>query len=183
MLSKPLNKQNIIVGSIIVLAGLSRLWLHIPNFTAIGAMCLFSGAIMTNRFSGVFAPLLALLVTDGIMALQNGGLYADYLTGSEIWINYLLFATYAGFGLLMRQSNSFLKNAGGAIGASVAYFLLSNFHVWLTGHGMAYPRSFAGLMECYAAGLPFFRGTFFSDMLFSATFFGLNSVLVRRFAV
>jgi hypothetical protein len=35
-----------------------------------------------------------------------------------------------------------------------------------------YPKTFSGLMMSYAAGLPFFRGTFESDMFFSIAMFG-----------
>jgi hypothetical protein len=46
-----------------------------------------------------------------------------------------------------------------------------------------YPRTFAGLMQCYAMGLPFFRRELISDLLFSSLFFGvpaLAGVLAAR---
>jgi hypothetical protein len=39
-----------------------------------------------------------------------------------------------------------------------------------------YPKSLAGLMTCYAAGLPFFRHTVAGDMLFTALAFGLPAL-------
>jgi hypothetical protein len=39
-----------------------------------------------------------------------------------------------------------------------------------------YPKTLAGLMTCYAAGLPFFRRGIAGDMLFTAVMFGLPAV-------
>ena len=47
----------------------------------------------------------------------------------------------------------------------------------------AYPYgySFAGLLDCYSAGIPFYRGTLVGDVIYSATFFGLHAVLSRAY--
>jgi len=39
-----------------------------------------------------------------------------------------------------------------------------------------YPKTFAGLMTSYAAGIPFFRRGIAGDMLFTAVMFGLPAV-------
>ena len=49
--------------------------------------------------------------------------------------------------------------AASLVGA-VAFFLISNFGVWLGG-GM-YSPTWKGLLDCYAAGLPFFRNSLLS---------------------
>jgi hypothetical protein len=52
---------------------------------------------------------------------------------------------------------------------------LSNFAVWACWNDL-YPKTLAGLMTCYAAGLPFFQRAFAGDMLFTAAMFGLPAL-------
>ena len=51
--------------------------------------------------------------------------------------------------------------------APFIFFLVSNLGVWLAGH--LYPRTFGGLIDCYIAAIPFFRGTIAGDWLFAAS--------------
>ena len=60
---------------------------------------------------------------------------------------------------------------GGALGASVLFFIISNFAVWLSDPD--YPLTWGGLLLCYEMAIPFFRGTLASDLLYSAAFFGI----------
>jgi len=53
---------------------------------------------------------------------------------------------------------------------ALLFFALSNFGVWL-GSGM-YPRSLAGLAECYAAALPFFQNSLAGDLFYTVLLFG-----------
>jgi len=45
-----------------------------------------------------------------------------------------------------------------------------------------YPHTLAGVIQCYAAGVPFFWRTFASDLFYSGLFFGLHAVLSRTVA-
>jgi hypothetical protein len=54
--------------------------------------------------------------------------------------------------------------------------------VWLFGlnlENQPYPKTLAGLADCYAAGLPFLRGTVTGDWAFMALFVGAMW-MVRR---
>jgi hypothetical protein len=57
------------------------------------------------------------------------------------------------------------------IGAPVGFFVLSNLGVWAAGGSLpgapSYPHTVSGLAECFAAALPFFRGTLIGDWLFA----------------
>jgi hypothetical protein len=65
---------------------------------------------------------------------------------------------------------------GAALAGSVSFFLLSNFAVWAA-WGDMYPRTIAGLMTCYEAGLPFFRRAAEGDLLFASLMFGAPVLL------
>ena len=50
------------------------------------------------------------------------------------------------------------------IASSVVFFIISNFGVWLLSG--FYSLNFQGLLECYVAGIPFFRSTLISTLIF-----------------
>ena len=59
---------------------------------------------------------------------------------------------------------------GCSLGASLAFFLVTNFGSWLW-FGM-YENSLAGLLACYTAAVPFFRYTLAGDLVFACLLFG-----------
>ncbi len=83
--------------------------------------------------------------------------------------SYAGLAAMIGIGLFLRHRQSISAVIGISALGSVAFFLLSNFGSWLDPL-MKYDRSLAGLVECYAMALPFFRHTFASDILFAVVF-------------
>jgi hypothetical protein len=68
---------------------------------------------------------------------------------------------------------------GTNLAAAMAFFLVSNFAVWL-GSDIAYTKDIAGLMSCYAAGIPFLKNTLASQFLFSGLFFGGFELLKKQ---
>jgi hypothetical protein len=59
--------------------------------------------------------------------------------------------------------------------ASLSFYAVSNFAVWAVWN--LYPKTLAGLAECYTMAIPFFRNTMASDLLFAGAFFGLAAVM------
>ena len=155
---------------LIVLAAASRLLPHPPNFAPIAAIGLFAGALSGRRIGWVVA-LAAVLASDLVLGF--------YHPVAMFW-NYLAFGTclVLGSGWLGR-SRTFGRIAGAVVASALAFFVLSNFGMWASGY---YPRTWAGLVQCYSAALPFFRNTFLSDVLYSAALFGGHAVLMRVFA-
>ena len=75
----------------------------------------------------------------------------------------------------LKENSSALRVGGAALAASVSFFLLSNFAVWVVWE--MYPKTLAGLAACYVAALPFFRHSLAGDLFFSAAFFGLGALV------
>ena len=76
------------------------------------------------------------------------------------------------FGFKLRERKVTTKVAGGVL-TPFLFFLISNFGVWLFGlnlDGVLYPKTVVGLIDCYAAGLPFLRGSVIGDWLFMGLF-------------
>jgi hypothetical protein len=62
---------------------------------------------------------------------------------------------------------------------ALQFFLITNFGVWAFLN--SYPRTVAGLAECYLAGIPFFWNTLAGDAVYAALLFG-GFALAQRFA-
>lgn len=90
--------------------------------------------------------------------------YASFLI--NVWI-----------GSRLRNSENPVLIGSAALAGSVQFFLITNF-AWLIGSSM-YPHSFAGMMSCYAAAVPFFWRTLASDLFYSGVLFGLHAWLSR----
>ena len=71
--------------------------------------------------------------------------------------------------------------AGASIGASVLFFLVTNFAVWLT--SPFYTPDFQGLMACYTAGLPFLKNGLAGDLFYTTVFFGSFYLAGLRYPV
>lgn len=150
---------------LILLAVASRLLPHPPNFAPVAAIGLFAGA-MFDRRAAWLVPFAALLLSDAVLGF--------YHPVSMFW-------NYAGFAACLLLGSSLLapartlpRFAAATLTSSVVFFALSNFGMWASGY---YPRTFAGLVECYVAALPFFRNTLASDVLYTAALFGGWAVL------
>jgi hypothetical protein len=63
----------------------------------------------------------------------------------------------------------------------VLFFAVTNLGVWAI--GALYPRTWAGLAECFVAAVPFFRNTLASDLLYSALLFGGLALAERRWPI
>ena len=66
---------------------------------------------------------------------------------------------------------------GMSVGASVAFFLVTNLAVWVQSVSGASPMAFydasiQGLLHCYGQALPFFRYTLAGDLCFTTVLFG-----------
>ncbi|MBM3818918.1 MAG: hypothetical protein FJW14_07875 [Acidimicrobiia bacterium] len=60
------------------------------------------------------------------------------------------------------------------------FYVVTNFAVWAS--TTLYPLTWAGLVTCYIAALPFFRNSLLGDMGFAVLLFGGFAVLERSFA-
>ena len=162
---------------IVLLAALSRLIPHPPNFAPIGAMSLFGAAYFTRKYMAFIVPIAAMWISDLLLNNVIYGQYFDHFVwfyNSFYWtcIAFVLIGLI-GFGLLKKVRPKNLLIA--SLSASVVFFLVSNFGVWVS--GIMYPKTFSGLVSCYAAGLPFFKNTLIGDLAYSGALFGIFEVI------
>ncbi len=175
-MNKFLTPRFYTVCAILLLAALSRLLPHPDNFTPITALALFGGATFSRKSLAFLLPLGAMFISDIAMEMLYG--YGFY---PGMWVNYLAFLSIAGMGLLLRRNISAVAVVGAAAGASVWFYLLSNFGVWAT--TSMYPHTLAGLSICYGNAIPFFQWTFVGDLAYSTLLFGGFALAQRAFPV
>lgn len=170
----------------IIAASVYRVWDGRPwGFVPQMAIALFAGAIIKNKKWAIAMPLLSMFLSDVLyQVLYNSGLteIKGFYGGQAI--NYVLFGSLTFIGFWMRNLN-IGRIAAGALAAPTVYFLLSNFVVWAGGGGLHRPKTFDGLMMCYADGLPFYGGyvmgtVFFTVVLFGAYFLFRNSLETQK---
>lgn len=156
---------------LIIIAALTRLLPHPPNFTPIGAIGLFGAAYFERRWLALVVPFSALFLSD---LLLNNVIYSNFYPGFTwitSWWVYAAFALVMAIGwIILRQKASPQRIISASLTASVLFFLVSNAGVWA--ESVMYPKNIAGLMACYAAGLPFLGNTVMGDLVFSAVLFG-----------
>src|SRR5262249_22695599 len=128
-------------------AGL-RLVPHPPNFTSIGALALFGGACFADRRSAFLIPLTALFLSDLIIGLHV-----------LIPVVYGSFALNVVLGRWIRRRRRLVPLALVTFAGSVQFFVVTNFACWV----LWYPHTFAGVLACYVAAIPFFQNTVLGD--------------------
>jgi hypothetical protein len=167
-------------AAVAVAAGMTRLVpdeLRPLNFAAVGALSLFAAARL-GLLPGMLLSATAMIVSDGLLLIKNEW-HTDFLPRPEVYIG---MAAYALLGRRFLPNTHFAPTVlGTAAAGSVAFFVITNFASWLY-QDQVYGYSFAGLMDCYRAGLPFFRGTLSGDLLFGGTLFALDYALARSTA-
>lgn len=166
------------LAAMIAAAALTRLLPHPPNFSPVEAMALFGGAYFASRRAALWIPLLAMLLSDVALGLLNGGTYADYVGHLSFWLVYACIAltAFAGFSLRGRVTGA--RVLGWSLAGSAFFFAVTNFGVWAG--GTMYPKNGAGLLACYAAGLPFFKWTVLGTLVYAGVLFGGFELLRRR---
>jgi hypothetical protein len=156
-----------------LLAGLLRLFPLEWNFAPVGALALFAGARLRGWLAFAL-PLALMVVTDALLPLLRPD-YSFLHAGMAFVYGSYVVSVLMGR-LLARTENPALLTAG-AVGNSLQFFVITNFGSWLT--LPFYPATVAGLVECYVAAVPFARGTFAGDLLFTAALFGAHAWLSR----
>lgn len=161
-----------LIISLVLVAAATRLLPHPDNFVPVGAMALFGAAALPKRWLAILLPLAAYYLSDLFL---NNVFYAQYFDGFYWGIDLWIYGGVAlmvlfGMGILRNSNLSWGRIGGAAVGASVIFYLLSNFGVWFG--GMMYPKTFTGLIACYVAALPFFGMSLAANLLFSGVLFG-----------
>lgn len=146
-----------------LIAIIGRLVPHLPNMTPLGASAIFGGKKLSRPWNYLL-PLTILFFTDMILGFHDSMIYV-----------------YLSFGLIVFLSekvrnDSVLGLGSTAVAASLIFFVVTNFGVWLNGW---YPHTLAGLIDSFVMGLPFLRNMLIGDVLYTGIFFGAYKLVTN----
>lgn len=171
----------LVLAVLILLAALSRLLPHPPNFSPVEAIALFGGACFASRAWAFAVPMLALLVSDLVMAAVLGDGYATYLGGVSFWSVYACIALTTMAGRQLRGRASAPRLLAWSLAGSLLFFVVTNAAAWVA--SPFYPQTAAGLASALVAGIPFFQWTVFGTLAYVAVLFGGFALLRHRLPV
>ena len=161
------------VALIFVVMGVAlRVLPHPGNFTPVTAIALFSGVTLSPGLA-LTVPMIVMIASDIFIGPHS--LY--WLTWGSFFIVTLL-------GFWIRSSTAPSRIFLGTLAGSVFFFVSTNLGVFLF-EGM-YPRTWAGLAECFTRAVPFFRNALLGDFLYAFVFFSAFAgvkVFSKKFAL
>ena len=161
---------------LIAIVALGRILFHPFNFTPIGAIALFAGTYITDKRKAFLVPLITLLISDLIIELTGGkGFYPDMI------FVYGSFALITSIGFLLRGKEQRQTIMVASLVSSLLFFFVTNFGTWLMWD--IYPKTGTGLLTCYIAGIPFFKGTVMGDLFYNIILFSSYAIARWRFPV
>ena len=148
--------------------------INLSGFSSVIAVSLFAGLSIREKKFAFLLPLLALFITDSLIQIlyaANLFPYAGFYSGQLY--NYGLFLLLTFIATWLRN----YKTAGIVLAALIGptvFFLLSNFIVWKTQAAiMGYSTDINGLIQSYTFGLPFYRNSLISTIIFLPAFIAL----------
>jgi hypothetical protein len=162
---------------LILVAILSRMIPSVAwvNFTAVGGALLYFGARRSWR--EMLAPLAALMATDYVLTVSIYHFNFRWQDYTITWVWYLMAMALGR--ILLHDRTTVLRVSAGVVLGPTSFFIVSNYMVWAIGMLTPYPHTVGGLMQCYAAAIPFYRNDLISTALVAGAAFGIP-VLVQR---
>ena len=161
-----MKNRSILILIIILIGAFSRIIPHPPNFTAIGAISILGGVYFGKNYLAFLVPILSMLISD-------------FLLGFNMTLSvYLSFLIMIPLGIGIKNKLSNLSVIKTSIYASIVFFLITNFSVWI--FSTVYPNNIYGLLICYYAGIPFFFNKLLGNIFFSFSLFGIYEIVSKR---
>lgn len=160
---------------LVVFAILSRWIPHPPNMTMVGAVALFAGFYVTNKWLAALVPLVVLFVSDLVLGFHSQMVFVYGALLLTVVLGFSLRRWEASSGVSDKKWQKFLTWSVGALGSSILFFVISNLGVWLL-DGL-YPITMNGLVQCFVMAIPFFKTQWLGDLVSVFIIFGSYSWL------
>jgi hypothetical protein len=155
-------RRDLFVFALLVVFGVAGRWLQPAwNFTPLVAATALGGFYFRSWAATLAMPLATLAISDlGLAPHDNAAVQASV---------YAMTVLPAALGRLARRVSGWRRLAcwtACSFVPATAFFLVTNFVGWATG-GL-YERTWAGLAECFAMALPFYRTMLAGDVFYVA---------------
>jgi hypothetical protein len=159
--------QDLLVFILLVAIGVAGRWGQ-PEwcFTPTAAAAIFAGYYFFSVAVAVLVPLAILATSDLLLPAHSNlpVMIATYAVMTiPVWLGRMIARAEQGTASLWRWA------VCGLVPATL-FWIVTNFAVWA--FQSDYPKSLAGLGECYAAAIPFYRWMLAGDLFYLAVLLG-----------
>jgi hypothetical protein len=161
------NVRELLVFLLLVAIGVAGRWGQ-PywEFTPVAAAAVFAGFYFSRLAVAALVPIAILAVSDRLLpAYDNLPVLA---------MKYATLAWPILFGRLIANSpggwRSWWRWGVCGLAPATLFFATTNLAVWMFQSN--YPKTLAGLVQCYAAAVPFYRSMLFGDVFYLTLLFG-----------
>jgi len=172
---KTMNKNTLLlIGTTVLVASLSRMLPHLPNFTPLIAMSLMAGSAVKNTKLSMLMVLLSMFVSDVLTITFINSSYSsmsDYFfsaTGISVYVSLIAIVL---FGKRINEFKMSGNTVAAALSSGMFFWLVTNFATWAS--GLWYVTDVKGLQLCYINAIPFLPNQLLGDVLFTLAFAGL----------
>jgi hypothetical protein len=158
--------------ALVAVAVAGRLWQPTWNgeplwhATPMAAVALAAGFVFPNPLIAMSVPVASLAISNLALPSYGNLGVAVVVYAATVWP-----VALGAVGLLGRGRPRWLAVVGGSLASSLVFFVTTNLAHWA--FTADYPRSAAGLSQCFAAALPFYRWMPVGDVAWSIVVFGL----------
>lgn len=162
--------KGLLIAAMIGFAVVARILPHPDNFAPVAALGMLGGYLFASRKLGVSVVFAAMLISDLFIGIESLELRLAIYGGLAV-------AVFAGSMLRSAGENRtfFMGIPVASVGSSLAFFLISNFAVWVFS-GM-YTHTVAGFILCYVNAIPFFWNTLAGDLFYSGALLGMARMM------
>lgn len=165
----------------ILIAVISRLVPHPPNFTSLSAVALFSIHQTNKWWIGGLITLVSLwfsdlMINNIIIPYSYPTYYEGFRWFGGLWV-------YLGYSMIIAAAAFYLKKSStskiliSGVFSAILFYLVTNFGVWYS--GSLYPKNMEGLMMSYISGLPFLLNSVMGNLFFLGLFYGSKAYLEK----
>lgn len=142
-----------------IAAGIAlRVLPHPMNFSPVMAIALFSGFFLSRKLAFT-VPLILMMASDLLIG-----------THDLFWLTWGAFAVITLWGSWLGDRPAPGRIVGASLAGSVFFFVMTNLGVFL--FETLYPKTLAGLQQCFVLAIPFFRNALAGDLFYTAVLFG-----------
>lgn len=141
------------------IAMVSRWLPHPPNFTAMSGFFFVSGMLAVRHKWIILAAFAPMIISDVLLETYPGLEF--------VYVGHLV-VLLAGLWFGSRFARQYLPFFVFNLSSALIFFVLSNLGVWWSAG--IYPRTSAGLVECFLMALPFFHQNVLAQLVFAGVF-------------
>jgi hypothetical protein len=169
------NVRDLLVFALLVAIGVAGRWGQ-PywEFTPIAATAIFASCYFARVSFAILVPVAILAISDLLLPPYN--------SVPVLVVKYAAMILPVFFGRLLvgraDQGSSWWRWGICGIAPATILFLTTNLAVWA--FESDYPKTAAGIVQSYVAGLPFYRAMLVGDLFYLAVIFGCAAIAGER---